>query len=123
MKVYTRCSGCKSIVSFWTWESDRVGLKMSKGNSVDLTCKRCNFSGKYVIDDFKAKESKIAHLIALLVFFVGTPILLVLLWDKMFMTNYIYSIFILVIPIIIPSFIFGIIHRNDRLRVMSFNRS
>lgn len=123
MKVYTKCKKCKSDISFSTWETDRVGLKMSKGNSLKLTCKKCNFSGNYAIDGFKAKESKIAHLIALLVFLIGTPILFALLWDKMFKTNNIYTIFGLVIPLIIPSTIFGIISRNDRLRVCTFNRS
>lgn len=123
MKVYTRCEKCKSDISFSTWETDRIGLKMSKGNSLNLTCRKFNYSGNYAIDDFKAKESKIAHLIALLIFIIGTPILFVLLWDKMFKTNNIYTIFILVIPLIIPSTIFAIISRNDRLRVSSFNRS
>ena len=123
MKVYTKCKKCKSDISFSTWETDRVGLKMSKGESIKLTCKKCNFSANYAIDDFKAKESKIAHLIALLVFLIGTPILFILLWDKMFKTNNIYTIYGLVIPLIIPSIIFTIISRNDRLRVSSFNRS
>lgn len=123
MKIYTRCEKCKSEISFSTWETDRVGLKMSKGNSINLMCKKCNFCGNYEIDDFKAKESKIAHLIALVVFLIGTPILFVLLWDKLFRTNNIYAIFGLVMPLIIPSIIFGIISKNDRLRVSRFNRN
>lgn len=123
MKVYTKCDKCKTDISFSTWATDRVVLKMSKGNSVRLTCKKCDYSENYLIDGLKAKESKIALLIALLVFLVGTPILFVLLWDLLFRTNNIYTIFGLFGTLIIPSTIFSIISKNDRLRVNSFNRS
>ena len=123
MKVYTRCKKCKSDISYSTWESDRVGMKMSLGNKIELRCKQCNYEDQYEIDGFKAKENRIAHFIALLVFLIGTPIILVLLWDKIFMTNNIYTILALVTPLVIPSVIFGIISKNDRQRVSIFNRS
>lgn len=123
MKLYTKCTNCKSDISFWTWTSDRVGFKKSNGDYISLTCKNCNQNTKYHIDDVKAKESKLAYIIALLIFLAGTPILFLFLWDYMFMTNNIYTILGLVIPLIVPSLIFGIITKNDRQRVRLFNRS
>ena len=55
MKLFIKCANCKSIISFRTWCVDRVSLKMSKGDKIDLICKQCNKSNTYDVDDFKAR--------------------------------------------------------------------
>ena len=71
----------------------------------------------------KAKESKVAHIIALILFLIGTALLLILLWDKIFSWSSIYTYAIFGLPILIPSIVFTIILQSDRMRVRNFNQS
>ena len=112
-----------SDISLWTWYSDRIDFKKSNKDFINLTCKKYKQTHKYNIDNVKAKESKIAQIIALELFVIGTPILFVFLWDYMFKTNNIYTILIFLLPFIVPSLIYNIIIKNDRQRVNLFNRS
>lgn len=64
-----------------SWVSTRVDLKMKFSDKIEINCKNCNRTNKYSIDDLKARESKIAALIGLVVLIIGTPVILILLWD------------------------------------------
>jgi predicted membrane channel-forming protein YqfA (hemolysin III family) len=92
------------------------------GGKIELNCKACNKTDKYSIDDLKAKESKIAILIGLLILIIGTPITLILLWDYIWQSG-LYSAFGLILIIGIPGSIYMIINKNDQNRVRVFNRS
>lgn len=122
MRLYIKCSDCDHDISFWTWTSERVDLKMTHGDKIELDCKNCNKKSKYYIDDLRAKESKIALIIALIIFIIGTPIALILLWDYIWQTG-LYGALGLILIIGIPSTIYGIINKNDSQRVRLFNRS
>lgn len=122
MKVYQKCSNCGSLISKWTWEQDKFGLIKKYGDKIELTCKECSNKDTYLCNDFKAKESKIAILVAAIIFFVGTPILLILLWDKIWQTA-LYGALGLIIVISIPVMVFRIINTNDSNRVRYFNHS
>jgi len=122
MRLYIKCSDCNNEISFWTWSPDRVNLKMTHGDKIDLDCKKCNTTKKYYIDDLRAKKSKIALLIASIIFIIGTPIALILLWDYIWQTG-LYGAFGLILIIGIPSTIYGIINKNDSQRVSIFNHS
>lgn len=122
MKLYIKCSDCGNDISFWTWSSDRVSIKMSHGEKIELDCKSCNTTKKYYIDDLRAKKSKVALIIASMIFIIGTPIALILLWDYIWQTG-LYGAFGLILIIGIPSTIYGIINKNDMQRVSLFNRS
>jgi hypothetical protein len=123
MRLYVDCLKCKTEISFWTWNSDRVDFKKSTGENIVLTCKKCSHFDKYNIDNVKAKESKIALITSLSFLLIGTPILFITLSDYMFKTNNVYTIACLVTCLTIPSLTFGIMTRNDRIRVRIFNRS
>ena len=123
MILFTNCKSCKSEISFRKLFSDRVEFKKLVGDSLELTCKSCNKTDKYRTDNVKAKESKLALLIAFLIFLIGTPILLLFLWDYFFKVNYFYAMLGLFLPLTIPSTIYLIINRNERLKVRLFNRS
>jgi hypothetical protein len=81
MRIHTNCKHCKSEISFWVWASDRVEIKKTKGDFLELTCKKCKQKGEYDIDQIKARESKIALLVGLLIFVIGTPTILIFMWD------------------------------------------
>lgn len=122
MRIFTNCANCDSNISIWTWESDRIGLKMKYGVSIDLKCKKCNESSKYDINDLKAKESKVAILTALVIFIMGIIVILALLWDSIWKSG-LYSAAGLIAIIGIPIMIFGIINRSEANRVSTFNQS
>ena len=123
MKLYAVCNKCKSDISFWTWNSNRTDFKKSNNDWITLSCKKCNHKAKYEIDTIYARESKVALIIGLIIFLVGTPLLFIFLWDYLFHTNNVYIILGLVIPLIVPSLIYGIISKNDLQKVRNFNRS
>ncbi|MGE4289083.1 MAG: hypothetical protein AB7E36_10355 [Salinivirgaceae bacterium] len=122
MRIYIKCSNCNNDISFWTWSSDRVSLKMTHGDKIELDCKNCNTTIKYYVDDFRAKKSKIALIMALIIFIIGTPIALILLWDYIWQTG-LHGAFGLILIIGIPSTIYGRINKNDNQRIRLFNRS
>ena len=123
MKVFTKCAKCKHEISFWTWSSNRIELLKSNGKSINLTCRKCNWTDNYKINSLTAKESKLIHFIGLLIFFIGTLLLYLFLRDYLFKINYVFGVLGLVIPLIIPYLIFGTITKSDRERVRNFNRS
>ena len=123
MKIFTNCKSCKSEIRYKTWYSDRVELKKSVRDSLTLTCESCNKTDKYRIDSFKAKESKLALLVAFFIFLIGTPILLFFLWDYFFKVNYLHGALGLLIPLIIPSFIYMVISKSESAKVRLFNQS
>ena len=104
------------------WISDRVELKRTKGESIDMYCKKCNKKGKYDIDNLKAQESKVALIIGLLIFLIGTPVLLIILWDYIWLSG-IYGVVSLLSIVLVPSLIYGIINKNEMNRVRTFNGS
>ncbi len=123
MKLYAVCNECKSEISFWTWNVNRIDFKKSKNEWIPLLCKNCNREEKYHIDTISAKESKVALIVGLILLLVGTPLLFIFLWDYLFEFNNVYTIFGLVTPLIIPGLIYRVISKNDLQRVRNFNRS
>lgn len=122
MRIHTNCKYCKSEISFWVWASDRVEIKKSQGDFLELTCKKCKQKGKYDIDQIKAKESKIALLIGLLIFVIGTPTILIFMWDYIWKVG-IYGVVSILFIVSVPSLIYGIISKNESNKIRIFNRS
>jgi hypothetical protein len=123
MRLYATCSKCKSDISFWSWKETRMDFKKSKHEKISLTCKKCNHLEKYHIDLISAKNSKIAIIIGLMIFVFGTLFSLIFLWDYLFESNNVYTIFGLISILLIPSIVYGIISKNDVQRIRNFNRS
>ncbi len=111
MKVYAKCEYCKSDVSKWIWAENKVDLKKTNGETIKIQFSKCSKSNNINIDKLKARESKIAQIISILAFLAGTPVLFLLVWDYLFKTNNIYSIAILVTPIIVPSIIYSVVSK------------
>lgn len=123
MKVFAKCEYCKSDVSKWIWADNKVDLKKIHGETINIQCPKCLKTNNIQIDDLKARESRIAQIISILVFLAGTPLLLLFVWDYLFETNNIYSIVILVMPIIVPSIIYIVVNKNEQTRTRLFNNS
>lgn len=122
MKLYTNCHNCKKEIRFSTWSSDRVELSKSKGNRIELTCKKCGQKDFYHVNRIKATESKIAQIIGLIIFLVGTPIVFFWIWDYIFQFVYIYVVAGLVGLIGVPFMIYSVIEKEQSRKVRQFNR-
>lgn len=121
MRLYTNCQNCKEEIRFSSREPDRVELSRSKGNELELTCRHCSETNLYHLNRIKATENKIALLIGLVIFFVGTPLTIFLIWDYLFRFTYIYVIAGLVGLIGIPFLIYSIIEKEQEKKVRLFN--
>ena len=122
MTISTTCKNCKSQIKLKTNSSDKVVFAMENGEIVKLQCEKCGSQEKYHVDTFSTKPSKLSLIIASIIFLVGTPVTLFLVWDEIMNSGCILCITSLFIPIIIPSLIYGIMVKNDRIRVNYFNR-
>ena len=121
MRLYTNCHNCKSEIRFSTVEPDRVELSKTKGNKIELNCNHCGHTDFYHLNKIKATESKIAQIIALVIFVIGTPLTLYLIWDYIFRFTYIYVIAGLIGLIGVPFMIYSIIEKEQRKKVRLFN--
>jgi hypothetical protein len=122
MIITTKCKNCKEPLSCKINFSDKVGFAMENGEFVEIKCDQCSAIGKYHIDTFYAKSNKSSLIIAVIIFLIGTPLMLYLVWDKIINSGCVLCIAVIIIPIIIPSLIYGIIVKNCRIKTNAFNR-
>jgi len=104
-----------------TFEPDRVEFSKSKGDKIELTCLHCGQTDFYHLNKIKATESKIAQLIGLTIFIIGTPLTIYFIWDYFFRFTYIYVIAGLIGLIGVPFMIYSLIDKDQRKKVKRFN--
>jgi hypothetical protein len=87
-----------------------------------LTCRKCGQKDKYDINDISAK-SKIIQIMAFLIFIIGTPLILFLLWDYIWALKNVYAVVIITSFITIPSVIYSIMTKNIERKQTTFNQN
>jgi|SRR5690606_20794735 hypothetical protein len=123
MKIYGQCGNCKDEINYSTSANTRIQFAMRNEENLTLTCTNCQIKTTFHVDELYARESKVAHIVAGLIFLLGTPLIL-FLFSPVFLINtnpfvtYIFGGFLL-----IPVIVFGIIKQQDRTRVNCFNRN
>ncbi len=122
MRLYVNCHNCRKEIRFSTSESDRVELSKSKGDKIELTCNQCGQTDIYHVNKIKATENKIAQIIGLIIFVIGTPLTIYLIWDYIFQFAYIYVIASLIGLIGVPFMVYSVIEREQREKVRQFNK-
>ncbi|MCZ4409463.1 hypothetical protein O3Q51_11630 [Cryomorphaceae bacterium 1068] len=122
MNLRATCKTCGEDVRTRTWIADRVELARTKGEYLDLTCKKCSSTDKYHVDSLYAQPSRFTQITAFTVFVIGTPLILLLLWETLWKIKWIYAILVLAGLLLVPVTIYGLILKDDRMRVSSFNR-
>jgi len=115
LKVFTICKKCSQEFSYNTEASTRIEFAMKEGESVKIHCPKCNYVREYTPNDFYAKHSKIAKIIALILLIVGTP--LVIYWGFFGLSNYI----IIGGFLLIPFAAYQIIDIQEKQRIEAFN--
>lgn len=122
MRLKTSCAECGSDLYTSTFAEDRVDYVKRKGEYFRLNCKNCGHQGKYHVDDLYATPSKMAEIIALGIFLIGTPLLFWLIWEVVWQLTNIYMIAVATGVFLVPSITYVFLLRNQRLRVNAFNR-
>jgi Flp pilus assembly protein TadB len=119
MRLYTVCPDCGDQTHFNSYYPTRGDLSKAKGSDFKIRCNSCNNRVDVHVNDLKAQKSKVAQLTALAIFLVGTPIIIWFLKDF-----YGSALFWLICAgvILIPVIVFGLITKQERNRVSSFNR-
>ena len=62
---------------------------MNEGETKSIECKTCGEANTFHVDEVEARQSKIALRIAAVIFLVGTPLTLYLMWGYFFRTGWI----------------------------------
>lgn len=105
----------------WTLASDRVEFALRDGDEQIYFCKACGHEDKYHVDSFTAAPNKLIQVVASIVFLIGTPIGIYLLWDIIWAMTYSYAILGVAASGLIPIAIYMLLLRDDRRRVSAFN--
>ena len=123
MKVYGKCKSCNKEIGYSTNVNTRVEFAIEEGERKILNCKKCKRKIEFHVDELYAKDSKIAQLIAGVVFLIGTPLIFFCIKSFFLVIRSHYVIYIVSGFLLVPSVVYRIIKKGDQVRVNSFNRS
>ncbi len=122
MKVYGKCKKCSTEIAYRTNAHTRVEFAMQDGENRTLNCKDCETENKFHVDELYANPSKIAQLIAGLVFLIGTPLTFFLV-NPIFESNRNhYVIYVVGGFLLVPVLVYAVLTRQEQKRVSDFNR-
>ena len=122
MKVYVKCPKCENELGYSTNANTRVEFAMQDGENKKLTCKNCGRTTDFHVDELNAKESNLAKIGAGLIFLIGTPLMFLFVSPIFTGSRNHYVIFIVGGFLLVPVVAYGIIKKQDQVRVSSFNR-
>ncbi|MDO1514572.1 hypothetical protein Q2T41_18105 [Maribacter confluentis] len=122
MKVYVKCPKCENELGYSTNANTRVEFAMQDGENKKLTCKNCGRTTDFHVDELNAKESNLAKFGAGLIFLIGTPLMFLFVSPIFTGSRNHYVIFIVGGFLLVPVVAYGIIKKQDQVRVSSFNR-
>lgn len=121
MLLSVLCKNCKKEVRFKKKAGDRVKLEQLEGKELQHECHHCTTSHKYLINEIWANESKTIAIIAFLIFFLGTGLMVYFLKDYLLLPNNPYNILAVAEVLLIPSFVYVLLMNQERDRVRRFN--
>lgn len=122
MKLVTSCKNCSQEIKFYSRAINRPRLVQKRGEEFELKCQHCKATCKYHVDEVSAEENKSILIVALVVFFLGTPLIVYLTWGYLFRLANIYAIGGLVGVITIPFLIFTVINKSQEEKARNFNK-
>ncbi|TDT50522.1 hypothetical protein CLV90_0056 [Maribacter spongiicola] len=122
MKVYVKCPKCENELGYSTNANTRVEFAMQDRENKKLTCKNCGRTTDFHVDELNAKESNLAKIGAGLIFLIGTPLMFLFVSPIFTGSRNHYIIFIVGGFLLVPVVAYGIIKKQDQVRVSSFNR-
>lgn len=121
MRLYTKCSNCRSKLSFKENAPDRFVLAKKRGEKFKLNCHSCSKEVPIDLNDVKAEENKLLYTILLLLSVFATITILIYLWPYVFRTSWIYAIANLIGIVVIPHMFYQAYLIAQRNKVRYFN--
>jgi len=122
MTLTVSCKSCRQVIRFSEWVSDRLQLARKKGENIEIKCKTCGQTNKYHVDDIKADNNKALTIFNSVIFLLGTPLLVYIIWRNIGQANYPYAVAGLLGGGLIPIYIYITISKSQRDRQNMFNR-
>ena len=123
MKVYGKCKNCKKEIGYSTSANTRIEFAIQGGEKKTLNCKNCGLKTAFEVDELYTKDSKIAQIGAGVILLIGTPLMFLFVNPVFTGSRNHYVIYIVGGFLLIPVIAYGIIKKQDQIRVNSFNRS
>ncbi|MEQ9186165.1 MAG: hypothetical protein RLP15_00405 [Cryomorphaceae bacterium] len=122
MLIYTTCSKCNAAIRHRTYSNTRVELAMKEGEQIHAKCTACNHHGNYAVDEWRARSSKMAAIVSLLVLIVGTGAMIYVLFFWLNDVSTSVSVFAVSGLLVAPAAAYGILQKQENDRVSHFNR-
>ncbi|UTW62167.1 hypothetical protein KFE98_19515 [bacterium SCSIO 12741] len=122
MKIYSPCPTCPHVLSHSTWSPTRAELARREGDAIKVNCPECNTAHEIDVDEWTAKPSKLALVVATAVFILGTPLLFYYVLGVVANSSNHYTVYIIGGFFSLPVIVYGILLKQDRDRVNAFNR-
>ncbi|MBZ9731647.1 hypothetical protein LB467_18325 [Salegentibacter sp. JZCK2] len=122
MKLFLKCQNCKNEIGFRSDSNTRIEFSMNEGERKKIVCKNCGTNNEKHVNEIYASESKLALLIAGLIFLIGTPVTLYVMFEIMKVTRNHYMIWIIGGILLVPVFAYITISKQEQNRVSGFNR-
>jgi hypothetical protein len=122
MTLTVACKSCRQIIRFnvW-WISDRVELMKKKGENIDVKCK-CGHADSYHVNDITAGNNRVISILSSVIFLVGTPVIIYIIWRTIGGVNYPYAVAALLGGGVIPFLIYLTITKSQQDKLSTFNR-
>lgn len=96
---------------------------MQNGKTKELKCDNCNRIENFKVNKLYAKESKILSILAGTIFFIGTAIGLLIVMDMISDMKTVIGIAVVACGLLVPGWVYNIIVKEDRRRVITFNHT
>ena len=123
MNLYFKCQYCKIENRFKSDSVTRVEFAMKNGKTKQLSCNSCHKTSTYHINQCYTKESKSLVIFSGLIFLLGSIVGVYILIEMIIDLKTTIGIAVVASGLLIPIWIYTIIKKEDRRRVITFNRS
>ncbi|MDN3725557.1 hypothetical protein QRD02_14320 [Aequorivita sp. SDUM287046] len=123
MRVYYKCPKCNHENRVKTDAGTRIEFAMENGKAKKVECEKCYLNFNLEPNKFYAKESKLISILSGIIFFVGTMVGLYFVMQMISEMKTIIGIFTVACGLLIPVWIFGVLNKEERNRVKTFNQT
>ena len=123
MKLFAICPKCKQEIIFKSKLKTRAEFALNEGETKSLICEYCEHENSFKVDELTAKQSKIALIVAGLLFVLGIPFVIYYVTHIVLKIGGLYAALTLIGFLLIPIVVYKMIQTGEKIRVKKFNIS
>lgn len=123
MNIYFKCQACKHENRLRTDSHTRVEFAIENGNTLELKCDSCIWINNITVNKLYAKESKNIAIVAGFIFLIGSAFGLYFLMKMISEMKTGMGIFAVACGLLIPSWIYVTLNKEEVRRVKTFNQT